>query len=274
MRGLGAVACVLVVFLAAGCGAGTVSRVTSQITYGTPDDDGHPFVGALVAEWRQAGKKDILCSGTLISQNVFLTAAHCTAFLESRGITQVWVTFVSRYDETTPESALQSGTMHTNPNYTFRQDDPGDIAVVVLDAPVGGIAPAALPAAGLLDLLNDKNGLRGKKFTAVGYGVQEPQLGGGPPTFPFSGERRRSVSEFRSLQPAWLTLSQNAHTGDGGTCYGDSGGPNFLGAGADETNIVAAITVTGDAMCLATNKTHRVDTPAARAFLANFVTLP
>jgi hypothetical protein len=41
--------------------------------------------------------------------------------------------------------------------------------------------------------------------------------------------------------------------GDDGTCYGDSGGPNFLGAGAMETNIVAATTITGDLMCRATN---------------------
>ena len=44
-----------------------------------------------------------------------------------------------------------------------------------------------------------------------------------------------AVSEFRALNGAWLRLSQNDATGDGGTCFGDSGGPNFLGAGNDET---------------------------------------
>jgi hypothetical protein len=62
--------------------------------------------------------------------------------------------------------------------------------------------------------------------------------------------------------------------GDGGTCYGDSGGPNFLGAGSSETNIVAATTITGDFMCRATNVVYRMDTPSARAFLGQFVTLP
>ena len=61
---------------------------------------------------------------------------------------------------------------------------------------------------------------------------------------------------------------------DGGTCYGDSGGPNFLGAGAGETNIVADTAMTGDSMCRATNVDYRMDTASARAFLGHYVTLP
>ena len=57
---------------------------------------------------------------------------------------------------------------------------------------------------------------------------------------------------------------------DGGTCYGDSGGPNFLG----DTNIIAAITITGDAVCRSTNVVYRLDTESARAFLGQYVTLP
>jgi len=41
-----------------------------------------------------------------------------------------------------------------------------------------------------------------------------------------------------------------------------------------ETNIVVSVTVTGDANCKATDKTYRVDTPAAREFLGRFITLP
>jgi hypothetical protein len=66
----------------------------------------------------------------------------------------------------------------------------------------------------------------------------------------------------------------NAAKGDGGTCYGDSGGPNFLGAGSTETPIVAATTITGDAVCRSTNVVYRLDAPGAREFLARFVTLP
>jgi hypothetical protein len=62
----------------------------------------------------------------------------------------------------------------------------------------------------------------------------------------------------------------NPSTGNGGTCYGDSGGPNFLG----DTNIIAGTTITGDHVCRATNVDYRLNTPSARAFLAQFVTLP
>jgi hypothetical protein len=63
----------------------------------------------------------------------------------------------------------------------------------------------------------------------------------------------------------------NPARGHGGTCYGDSGGPNFLGAGETETNIVAAITVTDDAMCRATSVDYRLDTASPRAFLGQYV---
>lgn len=241
------------------------------ITFGEPDGAGHPNVGGLIAEFRAPGEKDLLCSGTLISPTVFLTAAHCTAFLESQGVTDVWVTFDPEFDA---HSQLHHGTMHTNPGYNQAQSDPGDIAVIVLDRAVHGITPAALPSAGLFDRMKHEGTLNGQEFTAVGYGVLQPSIGGGPPHFPFTSLRWVSVSEFDALNGAWLRLSQNPNTGDGGTCFGDSGGPNFLGAGDGETSIVAALTVTGDAMCLATNVDYRLDTPSARNFLQGFVTLP
>jgi len=79
-----------------------------------------------------------------------------------------------------------------------------------------------------------------------------------------------SVSTFSALNKTFLRLSQNPSTGDGGTCYGDSGGPNFLG----NSRVIASITITGDAVCRATNVTYRLDTPSARAFLDEFVRLP
>jgi len=69
-------------------------------------------------------------------------------------------------------------------------------------------------------------------------------------------------------------FAQNASTGNGATCYGDSGGPNFLGAGSSETRTVAATTITGDTACRSTNVDFRLDTAAARSFLASYVTLP
>ena len=79
-----------------------------------------------------------------------------------------------------------------------------------------------------------------------------------------------ATGTLNAINPAWLRISMNPSTGNGGTCYGDSGGPNFLGT----TDIVAAITITGDAVCRSTNVVYRLDTESARAFLGQYVTLP
>jgi secreted trypsin-like serine protease len=62
--------------------------------------------------------------------------------------------------------------------------------------------------------------------------------------------------------------------GNGGTCYGDSGGPHFIHLDGAETDIVVSLTVTGDAQCKASDKTYRTDTESARAFLDDYVALP
>ena len=242
------------------------------ITYGTADGKGHPNVGGLIAEgWLRPEQKDLLCSGTLIAPQVYLTAAHCTSYLESLGISKVWVTFDNQFSA---KSKLHSGRMVTHPEYGSSQSDPHDIAVVLLDRAVSGITPARLPQEGLFDRLSDTHQLGQQLFTNVGYGGQERNIGPGGPTISYLDAREYSVSSFNALNSAWLRLSQNRATGNGGTCYGDSGGPQFLGAGNDESNMVVSTTITGDSQCVATNVTYRLDTASARAFLWPFVALP
>lgn len=71
--------------------------------------------------------------------------------------------------------------------------------------------------------------------------------------------REYAVSSLDAINPAWLRLSQNPATGESGTCYGDSGGPNFLGVGITKTSIIAGTTITGDALCKSTNVIYRLD---------------
>jgi hypothetical protein len=145
--------------------------------------------------------------------------------------------------------------------------------VIVLDqAP--GIEPASLPTAGLLDQLKASHILKNTRFTAVGYGTIREQKTKGPQVILDNMERRRVDQSFLSLTNAWITLSGNLSTGSGGTCYGDSGGPHFIHLNGQETDIVVAVTVTGDANCLATDKDYRADTPQAREFLSQLVALP
>jgi uncharacterized protein YecE (DUF72 family) len=140
-----------------------------------------------------------------------------------------------------------------------------DIAVVVVAKPIEGMAPAALPGAGSLSDLP-----RDQKFTSVGYGAYEVTRGPGGHQFLYNDVRMVATGTLNAINKSWLRISMNPATGDGGTCYGDSGGPNFLG----RTDIVAATTITGDAICRATNVVYRTDTASARTFLADYVTLP
>jgi secreted trypsin-like serine protease len=229
----------------------------AAITNGSPDGQAHPNVGGLVSPTKYGDGTWLYCSGTLISPTVFLTAAHCAEDGE-----RVRVTFDTAYEA---GDKVYAGTFEADPLYTQSQSDPHDIAVVVLDKAVRGIAPAQLPEAGSL------SGLSGtQQFTSVGYGAYAVPRGPGGHQYLYDDVRMVATGTLNSINPAWLRISMNPATGNGGTCYGDSGGPNFLGT----TDIVAAITITGDAICRSTNVDYRLDTESARAFLADYVTLP
>jgi Trypsin len=129
--------------------AGTASAVV----YGQPDGNGHPNVGALLAPQAYSDGTWASCSGTLISPTVFLTAAHC-----DWGLERMAVTFDSVYAADTGTELW--GTWHADPRFRGAQGDPYDLAVVVLDSPVTGIAPARLPAAGSLSNLSKSQGSR------------------------------------------------------------------------------------------------------------------
>jgi secreted trypsin-like serine protease len=247
------------------------------ITYGQPDGTRHPNVGAMLRLSPTTGNYRIVCSGSLISPTVYLTASHCTSFVQSQptGYQDAWVTFDPSFSSssTLPASAIH-GTMYTNSLYNQRASDPEDIAVIVLDHAVKRVTLAQLPTAGLLDQMKEAGTLNGTRFTSVGYGIQEPDPSPGGIQHAFPMERWVSSGEFNALNKSWLKISQNDATGDGGTCSGDSGGPQFLGSGANETHTQVSITITGDTQCNATNVDYRLDTPQARAFLGQFVSLP
>jgi hypothetical protein len=80
--------------------------------------------------------------------------------------------------------------------------------------------------------------------------------------------RRFALQTAQSLRENWFVLSMNPWTGDGATCYGDSGGPHCLGGRP------ATSSSHHDHRRRDVGKTYRLDSASARAFLAEFVTLP
>jgi secreted trypsin-like serine protease len=255
------------------------STTTAQaISYGVPDEGAHPNVGSIVVDWQ--GDYYQWCSGTLISENVFLTASHCTApmddFIAEYPEAQFYVTFDQSISASGTFYEVNLGDWHTNPAYYTARgyDDPGDVAVIVLTEAPAGITPAELPSLGLLDDLKADHLLNTTLFTAVGYGTIRDTNHQAWQTILDNLDRNRADQEFLSLTKAWLTNSMNLATNNGGTCYGDSGGPHFVHLDGVETDIVVSVTVTGDVNCKATDKTYRVDTEAARSFLSEYVSLP
>ncbi len=236
------------------------------ITNGSFDGNRHPAVGALV-DYDSRGTSYAFCTGTLISPTVLLTAAHCNP-----GVERVKVTFEPVVQNA---AVMYTGRYIAHANYRAAQNDPHDIAVIVFDTPIAGITPARLPTAGLFDTLKANGLLSGSRYTASGYGGQERSFDGkGKPVIHYEDKREYAVSGFGAMNPSWLRLSQNQAVGNAGTCYGDSGGPNFMGSGSAETTVIAGTTITGDAQCVQSSVVYRLDTPSARAFLKDFVTLP
>ena len=92
------------------------SGVAQAIINGEPDrgPNAHSYVGAYVA--KVEGKLRPVCSGTLISPKVFLTAGHCTEFDVERNL-PVYVSFDPTY--TPGASKLIKGTPYLHPKASY-----------------------------------------------------------------------------------------------------------------------------------------------------------
>jgi hypothetical protein len=233
----------------------------AAITGGELDGDGHPNVGIMIGEelvdgavvrWR--------CSGTLIAPRVFLTAGHCVYNMFAA---RVWfendIANVTDYP-LGGDMAIE-GTPIAHPEYFWGGSDFHDVGVVLLDEPVYDIQPATLATPDLLTQLKKDRILEGGYeegvyFRSVGYGVT--LLSWPHPTHDNNKIRMVSESEYVALGKSTLHLFQRAVFDESGTCGGDSGGPAFW-IDPEGNEIIVAVTSTGDAMCVASSMSYRVD---------------
>ena len=226
------------------------------IKNGSLDGDGHPYVGLMVAQTAD-GTPLWRCSGTLLSPTLFLTAGHCTEAPAAHA--EIW--FDADVQSGVPFNGYPhtgdtGGAVYTHPNYDPNAFFHFDLGVVVLDTPMAMGQYGALPQQDVLDQLARRRGLKNVDFTAVGYGLQEIN-----PVF-VQALKVRMVATPYLIQintPGFtgdfsLLLSNNNSTG--GTCFGDSGGPNFIG----DTNVVGGVTSFGiNGNCAGTGGVYRVD---------------
>ena len=234
---------------------------------GQLDGNAHPYVG-LMAAYDANGKFVWRCSGALISPTLFLTAGHCT---EAPAVhVEIW--FDADVQSGIPENGYPTngdvgGTPYTHPDYNPNAFFLADLGVVVLDAPVEMEQYAVLPGLNVLDGMARARGLKNTTFTAVGYGLQRIN-----PVFVESARVRMSA------RPHLIMINVPGFTGDfsimlsnnhstGGTCFGDSGGPNFIG----NTNVIGGVTSFGiNGNCAGTGGVYRVDRADDLDWLATF----
>ena len=150
----------------------------------------------------------------------------------------------------TPTGTL--GTTYTHPDFSSNTLS-NDVGVVLLDGAVNQSEYPTLAPEGFLSDLKAEREIRDDIFVNVGYGL----LNGWPPsTLEDNEDRWFSTSPYQGLTQNNLHLLQNTNaTGQGGTCFGDSGGPHFW----EDTLIIASVTSWGDAICRAHDMTQRVD---------------
>ena len=241
------------------------------ITWGELDTE-HTNVGAMVIFHPIHEMLWQTCTGTLVHPRVFLTAGHCTEVMDAYGLgmDEVWVNF--HLNALNEETLLEVEDVISHPDYYWGPtSNPHDVGVLILAQPVEGITPANLPEEGFLDELRDAGELReGKEeadFVVVGYGGT---LDWPPPEITYEDMRQYAESEYQALLNAWLRMSQNQATDDGGTCYGDSGGPAFW-VEDDGTEILVGITSWGDAQCMSSAFNYRVDIPDTLDFIDDVI---
>jgi V8-like Glu-specific endopeptidase len=229
------------------------------VTDGELDGNRHPYVGLMVAQDAK-GNPLWRCSGTLLSPTLFLTAGHCTEAPAAHA--EIW--FAADVESGIPANGYPykgdvGGTTYTHPQYDPNAFYLYDLGVVVLDQPMKMSKYGALPKQDQLDKLATERGTQDVTFTAVGYGLQEsfPDAA----SWQENNQRVRMLATPQLLQintgftgEGSLLLSNNANTG--GTCFGDSGGPNFIG----NSNVVGGVTSFGvNGNCAGTGGVYRVD---------------
>ena len=243
----------------------------AAITDGELDGNRHPYVGLMVAQ-DASGAPLWRCSGTLISPTLFLTAGHCAESPAAH--VEIW--FDADVDAGRPGNGYPyvgqaGGTPYTHPNYNPSAFYQYDLGIVVLDNPHVLSGYGALPDLNALDTLARRRCAKDVSFTSVGYGLQM--------SFPDAASWRENNQRIRMLArprliqinggivgDASLLLSNNANTG--GTCFGDSGGPNFI----DDSNVVGGVTSFGmNGNCAGTGGVYRVDRADDLAWLATFL---
>lgn len=199
------------------------TSTASAVTYGDPIENPQIEFPEVVPLWVGGST---LCSGTLVTQQVVLTAAHCV--YGQSGPFQISV----------GGSTLNNGRLidvdatwyHPRYDAAFSQND---IALLHLKTPAGVSRLGVLPKSKMKSL--------GKKFLIVGWGRdQNGMITGKLHQLSLNDQSEASRKFFKSNFNPKTMVGAGRYFADeilyGGGCTGDSGGPLYQGAaGASRT---------------------------------------
>jgi Trypsin len=230
-------------------------------------DNEHPYVG-LVAFFDAEGEFMWRCSGSLLTDRVFLTAGHCTDQNAEESPVMARIYFhqdagadfdpETEIDPTTgyPEYCIEGDPLCVESTllFDFGFDNfagfPNihDVGLIILpedqavELPEYGVLA---PAGFLEDALAGPRGREDITFTVSGYGLSRTNPA---QTLSFRS-RLMALTQLVNLNQSAntagfnLQLSGDPGGGRGGSCFGDSGGPVFYGGFS--SNVIVGVTSWG-----------------------------
>jgi hypothetical protein len=210
-----------------------------------------------VGDWPTVVGLDLsggLCTGTLITPEWVLTAAHCIQGVSATGV-RVHFGTVDMFSN--PGVTRMSKAVYPHPMFTINSLGKHDIGLIQLAQPVTDLQPIPV------NLVKEKAPI-GINVTMVGFGATAAGGGGDVGREYVVQQTSVACSAFAGSNDDLLCFSQISGKGK---CEGDSGGPSFAMIDGKLTQV--GITSFGDQNCTQFGADTRTD--AEKAFLLQHI---
>ena len=201
----------------------------------------------------------LVCTGTLITPRMILSAAHCGDKYPIEAIVAVGSAFFGT-DSAAPDAVLRFEDAALHPDYVRLENGvtlgENDIAVLILeeDAP---FEPAWLPREALTE-----EGTVGETVVSVGFGLNESGRS--------DGQKRSAELTVDSLDEVFLRSRVLTNPERASICSGDSGGPQFFLDDAGR-HVVWGVHSWADVNCRTESGSTRVDVDGVSQWLLDQV---